>query len=168
MNCSIQSDEILSGTSGLGDVTALIRSSTTLLPDFLPACSISLTLASAPLPASSSAFLLPLFCYHDSQYTSRLDASEVWYTSDSNFLNSSSFFLRYSSISFCASDLASFTRFVRSGHGVRYRAHIPSLQARWQGSGHSLARGTVSIRDIIDSGISYLSGQSSVPLSRPV
>jgi hypothetical protein len=36
-------------------------------------------------------------------------------TSASNFLNSSSFCFLYSSISLCASDLASFTRFVRSG-----------------------------------------------------
>lgn len=35
-------------------------------------------------------------------------------TSASNFLNSSSFCCRYSSISLCASDLASFIRFVRS------------------------------------------------------
>jgi hypothetical protein len=39
-------------------------------------------------------------------------ASEL--TSASNFLNSSSFCVLYSSISFCASDLASLTRFVRS------------------------------------------------------
>lgn len=54
--------EILSGTSGCGVDTALIKSSTTLLPDFLPAASISLTLESASLLASSSAFLLPLVC----------------------------------------------------------------------------------------------------------
>ena len=38
-----------------------------------------------------------------------------WPTSDSNFLNSPSFCVRYSSISFWASDLASLTRLVRSG-----------------------------------------------------
>ena len=37
-------------------------------------------------------------------------------TSFSNLLNSSSFCLRYSSISFWASVRASFTRFVRSGY----------------------------------------------------
>lgn len=47
-------------------------------------------------------------------------------TSASNFLNSSSFCCRYSSISLCASDLASFSRFVRSWFlrimlSVRYR-----------------------------------------------
>lgn len=40
-------------------------------------------------------------------------------TSASNFLNSSSFFRLYSSISFCASVLASFTLLVRSGSGQR-------------------------------------------------
>ena len=38
----------------------------------------------------------------------------------SNSLNSSSFCLRYSSISFCASFLASLTRFDRSGVGIRW------------------------------------------------
>jgi hypothetical protein len=53
----------LSGTSGRGVVTALMRSSMTLSPDFLPASSISFTLFSASLLASSSAFLLPLDCW---------------------------------------------------------------------------------------------------------
>lgn len=74
---------------------------------------ISFSLASASLFASSSAFLLPLACY---QHVSFLDRRSVSGppTSDSNFLNSSSFFFLYSSISFCASARASFTRFVRS------------------------------------------------------
>ena len=38
----------------------------------------------------------------------------------SNSLNSSSFCLRYSSISFCASVRASLTRFDRSGVGIRW------------------------------------------------
>lgn len=111
------SEEILSGTSGCGDDTALIKSSTTLVPDFLPAASISLTLESASLLASSSAFLLPLVCWNTHQYLADCLAVEGR-TSDSNFLNSSSFFFRYSSISFWASDLASFTLFVRSGNNV--------------------------------------------------
>lgn len=50
--------------------------------------------------------------------STRQDVAELdWLrrTSVSNFLNSSSFFWRYSSISFWASLRASFTRFVRSG-----------------------------------------------------
>lgn len=52
----------LSGTSGRGVVTALMRSAITLSPDFFPASLISFTLTSASLLASSSAFLLPLDC----------------------------------------------------------------------------------------------------------
>lgn len=49
-------------------------------------------------------------------------------TSDSYFLNSSSFFSRYSSISFCASDFASFTFFVLSEQWVSVIVSHAGLQ----------------------------------------
>lgn len=50
------------GGSGFAFVTAVINWSTTLLPDFLPMSSISLTLTSVAFFASSSAFWLPELC----------------------------------------------------------------------------------------------------------
>lgn len=51
------------GGSAFTSVTALRRSSMTLLPLFLPISLISFSLTSVALSASSSAFLLPLECY---------------------------------------------------------------------------------------------------------
>lgn len=51
------------GTSGFTSVTILIRSSTTLSPDFPPASLMAFICSSASLRASSSAFLLPLVYY---------------------------------------------------------------------------------------------------------
>jgi len=103
-----------SGTTGLISNTAFNKSLTTLSCPFEPWDLISFILDSASLLASSSAFLLPLVCW------GMLATLEVELmmgggsTSDSNFLNSSSFSFRYASTSFFASSLASFTFFVRS------------------------------------------------------
>lgn len=120
----------LSGISGLTSVTALSKSSMTLSPVLFPASLICFSCSSASLLASSSAFLLPLVCYPSSRLDQPLLLAPhyehgvgrgrcAWgdgkkQTFFSNSLNSSSFCLRYSSISFCASVLASLTRFDRS------------------------------------------------------
>lgn len=51
------------GGTGFAFVTAAMSCSTTLLPDFLPISSISLTLMSVSFFASSSAFWLPELCW---------------------------------------------------------------------------------------------------------
>ena len=107
-----QSADTRSGTSGFGVVIAFIKSSTTLLPDFFPASSISFNFASDSFSASCSACLLPLVCCISSQTCMNNVRSERTLASYS--LNSSSFFFLYSSISFWASAFASFTRFVLS------------------------------------------------------
>lgn len=127
----------LSGTSGFTSITTRNSSSTTLSPDFPPTSLIFCICSSASVLASSSAFLLPLVCYHHGirrrkhlaslataciyighgkgrTTTLRLAGNKGADTSFSNFLNSSSFCLRYSSISFWASERASLTRLVRS------------------------------------------------------
>jgi hypothetical protein len=130
---SSRHDLRLSGTSGLISITALSKSSTTLLPLPLPVFLISAIFASVSLAASSSIFLLPLECCasHQSAAVCMVGLLE-WKrrTSFSKALNSSSFCSRYSSISFWASDLASFTRFVRSGDGQRVVGKESALSRR--------------------------------------
>jgi hypothetical protein len=92
-------------------------------------------------------------------------------TSDSNFLNSSSFSFLYASISFFASSLASFTRFVRSGsfhQSFLFRGRNIDVDIY----SHSLARRKeVSAPQYIHSQlqrVTNLSGQSSVHLFPPM
>lgn len=85
-------------------------------------------------------------------------------TSFSYFLNSSSFCFRYSSISFCASLLASFTRFVRSERNhVRHRwsGNWTMVICTLSGYDSSARANSQSMR------IRYLSAQSSAPHARP-
>lgn len=90
-------------------------------------------------------------------------------TSDSNFVNSSSFFVRYSSISFWASVLASFTLLVRSDEGGERRQRGVAQQ----GSGiaglgiHSRAIKTSVTCDAQGQKGSYLFEQSSELPFRP-
>ena len=116
-----------SGSSDFTFVTIFKSSLTTSSPLASPAFLIASICSSASFFASSSACLLPLVCYTPSKTSESSNyygiAREVGVigradrrkrTFSSNFLNSSSFCLRYSSTSFCASLFASFTRFERS------------------------------------------------------
>jgi hypothetical protein len=70
----------------------------------------------------------------DSGQNMSRDNELVRFTSDSNFLYSSSFFFRYSSISFWASALASFTLFVRSEGSAwsRHNRSLPHILWLWE------------------------------------
>lgn len=90
-------------------------------------------------------------------------------TSDSNFLNSASLVLRYVSISFFASSLASFMRFVRT---ISISVHW-SIRCLRDAVGvferHTLSRcGNVSMAQVeLASNVTYLSERSSVLLFPP-